>query len=68
MVDDFNFIISVVGDASEEIFQRNEEKQESMYDRIEAELRGVQQALYLSCAVSSTPLPSEEPKLGDEPA
>jgi hypothetical protein len=39
--DDFNFIISAIGDASEEILQRNEAKQEAMYDRIEAELRGV---------------------------
>jgi hypothetical protein len=67
-VDDFDFIISAVGDASEEILQRNEAKQEAMYDRIEAELRGVQQALYSSRAVSTAPPPSEEPELGDEPA
>jgi hypothetical protein len=48
--------------------QRNEEKQEAMYDRIEVELRGVQQALYSSRTVSTTPPPSEEPELGDEPA
>jgi hypothetical protein len=57
MVDNFNFIISAVGDASEDILQRNKEKQEAMYDRIEAELRGVQQALYSSCAVSTAPPP-----------
>ena len=39
-----------------------------MYDIIEAELRGVQQALYSSCAVSIAPPPWEEPELGDEPA
>jgi hypothetical protein len=39
-----------------------------MYDRIEAELRGVQQALYSSRTVSTAPPPSEEPELGDEPA
>jgi hypothetical protein len=38
-----------------------------MYDRIEAELREVQQALHSNCAVSTAPLPSEEPELGDEP-
>jgi hypothetical protein len=38
-----------------------------MYDRIETELRGVQQALHSSRAVSTVPLPSEEPELGDEP-
>jgi hypothetical protein len=59
MVDDFDFIISAVGDASEEILQRNEEKQEAMYDRIEAELRGVQQALYSSHAVSTCPRPQK---------
>jgi hypothetical protein len=38
-----------------------------MYDRIESELRGVQQALYSSHAVSIAPLPSDEIELGDEP-
>jgi hypothetical protein len=68
MVDDFNFIIAVVSDASEDILQRNEAKQETMYERIEAELRGVQQALHSSHAVSTAPPPSEETELGDEPA
>jgi hypothetical protein len=39
-----------------------------MYEKIEAKLRGVQQALYLSRVVSTVPPPSEEPELGDEPA
>jgi hypothetical protein len=68
MVDDFDFIIAAVSDASEDILQRNEEKQETMYERIEAELRGVQQALHSSRAVSTAPPPSEETELGDEPA
>jgi hypothetical protein len=40
-----------------------------MYEKIEAELRGVQYALHSSLVVSTTPLPSEETKLdlGDEP-
>jgi hypothetical protein len=38
-----------------------------MYDRIEVELKGVQQALYSSCAVSTTPSSSEAVELGDEP-
>jgi hypothetical protein len=67
-VDDLNFIILAVGDASKNILQRSEEKQEAMYTRIEAKLRGVQQFFYLSCAVSNAPPPSEEPELGDEPA
>jgi hypothetical protein len=41
MVDDFDFIIVVVSDVSEDILLRNESKQEKMYDSIEAELRGV---------------------------
>jgi hypothetical protein len=39
-----------------------------MYDRIEMELRGVQQALHSSHVFPTVPLPLEEPKLGDEPA
>jgi hypothetical protein len=68
MVDDFDFIIAVVSDALEDILQRNEAKQETMYERLEAELRGVQQALHSSCTVSIAPPPSEETELGDEPA
>jgi hypothetical protein len=59
----------LVSDASEDILQRTEAKQETMYERIEAELRGVQQALHSSPhAVSTAPPPPEEPELGDEPA
>jgi chromosome segregation ATPase len=67
-VDDIDLIIVVVSDTSEDILQRSEEKQETMYERIEAELRGVQQALHSSRAVSTAPPPSEETELGDEPA
>jgi hypothetical protein len=56
----FDFIIVVVSDTSEDILQRNEAKQETMYERIEAELKGVQQALHSSRAVSTAPPPSEE--------
>jgi hypothetical protein len=38
-----------------------------MYEKIEAELRGVQQALHSSRVVSTAPPPSEETELGDEP-
>jgi hypothetical protein len=38
MLDDFDFIITVVSDASKDILQRNEAKQETMYERIEEEL------------------------------
>jgi hypothetical protein len=66
-VDDFDFIIAVVADASQDVLQKHEAKQEEMYDRIEVELRGVQQALQSSHAVSTAPPPSEAPELGDEP-
>jgi hypothetical protein len=38
-----------------------------MYERIESELKGVQQALYLICAMSIAPSSSETVELGDEP-
>jgi hypothetical protein len=38
-----------------------------MHERIEAELRGVQQALHSSHVVSTVPPPSKESDLGDEP-
>jgi hypothetical protein len=41
-LDDFDFIMEAVSDASEDILQRNEAKQETMYENIEVELRGVQ--------------------------
>jgi hypothetical protein len=41
-IDDFYFIIAAVSDASKDIFQNNKAKQESLYDIIATELRGVQ--------------------------
>jgi hypothetical protein len=67
MLNDFDFIIVAVLDTSEYILQRNETKQETMYERLEAELRGVHQALPSSHAVYTAPPPSEETELGDEP-
>jgi hypothetical protein len=43
--DDFNFIIAALNDASLEIAEKQEAKQEAMYNRIKIELQGVQQAL-----------------------
>jgi hypothetical protein len=63
--DDFNFIIAALNDASLEIVEKQEAKQEVMYNRIEVELQGVQQALQSSRVVSTAP---GEPELGDEPA
>jgi hypothetical protein len=67
-LDDFDFIIAAVSNASKDILQRKNTKQEAMYDRIETELRGVQQALHSNRIVSTTPLPLEEPESGNEPA
>jgi hypothetical protein len=68
MLDDFNFIITVILDALQDIMKNIEAKQAAMYEKIETKLRGVQQALHSSRAVSTTPSPSEEPELVDEPA
>jgi hypothetical protein len=53
--------------AIEEIIEKWEAKQETMYNRIEIELQGVQQALQSSHAVSSTPLPEGTIEEGNEP-
>jgi hypothetical protein len=66
--DDFDFIIAALNDASQEIAEKQEAKQEEMYNRIEVKLRGVQQALQSSRAMSTAPLPSGELELGNEPA
>jgi hypothetical protein len=42
---DFKFIIATLNDASLEIAEKQEAKQEDMYNRIEVELQGVQQSL-----------------------
>jgi hypothetical protein len=65
--DDFDFLIAALNDALLEIAEKQEAKQETMYDRIEIELRGVQQTLQSSRAVFSVPLPLGTPELGDKP-
>jgi hypothetical protein len=65
-MDDIDLIIATVSDTSEDILQCNEEKQETMYEIIEVELRGVQEPLYSIHVVSTTALPLEETELGDE--
>jgi hypothetical protein len=67
-VDDIDLIIAVVADTSEDILQRNEEKQETMYDRIKVEMKGVNQALYSNRAMSTVPSSSKGIEVGDEPA
>jgi hypothetical protein len=41
-VDDFDFIITAIAYALQDILQKNEAKKEEMYNRMEVELRGVQ--------------------------
>jgi hypothetical protein len=67
-LDGFNFIIAAVNDASQEILENQEVKQEQMYNYIEIELQGVQQALQSSHAVSTSPPTAGIVELGDEPA
>jgi hypothetical protein len=66
--DDFDFIIVALNDAALEIAEKQEAKQEAMYNRINIELQGVQQALQSNCAVSTLPLSTRTPELGDEPS
>jgi hypothetical protein len=66
-VDDIQLIITVVEDASEDILQRHEAKQETWYDKIEKELKDIQQAIQSSHAVSTAPSSTESVELGDEP-
>jgi hypothetical protein len=47
-LDDFDFIVAPVNDASKEIIEKQEVKQEQMYSQIEITLQGVQQALQSS--------------------
>jgi len=54
-MDDIQLIITVVEDASEDILQRYEVKKETLYDRIEKELKYIQQAIQSSCTVSTAP-------------
>jgi hypothetical protein len=66
-VDDIDLIITVVEDASEDILQKHGANKESMYDRIEKELRDIQQAIHSSHAVPTVPSSAESVELGDEP-
>jgi hypothetical protein len=66
--DDFDFIVAALNDASLEIAEKQEAKQEEMFSRIKVEFQEVQQALQSSRAVSTVPLMTGTPEMGDEPA
>jgi hypothetical protein len=65
-LDDFDFIVAEVNDASNEIIEKQEVKQEQMYSQIEITLQGVQQALQSSRSISTAPLPEGTTEVGDE--
>jgi hypothetical protein len=65
---DFDFIVAALNDASLEIIEKQEARQEEMYNRIEVKLQGVHHALQSSRIVSIAPLPLETLELGDEPS
>jgi hypothetical protein len=48
IVDDVDLIIATMEDASEDILQRHGVKQEMLYERIEKELKEIQQAIHSS--------------------
>jgi hypothetical protein len=66
--DDFDFIIAALNDALLEIAEKQEDKKEAMYNRIEINLQGVQQELQSSRVVSTMPLSLGTPELVHEPA
>jgi hypothetical protein len=66
-VDDIQLIITAVEDTSEDILQRHEAKKETLYKKIEKELKDIKQALYSSHAVSTTPSSSKNVELGYDP-
>jgi hypothetical protein len=65
--DEFNFIVIALNDASVEIIENQEAKQEEVFTRIKAKLQEVQQELQSSCTVSTTPLTIGTLEMGDEP-
>ena len=65
-VDDFSFLLVTLNEAIEEIIEKQEAKQQMMYNRIEVDLQGVQRALQSNHAVSTTPMPEGTPKAGGE--
>jgi hypothetical protein len=59
--DNFDFIIAALNDASLEIAEKQEAKQEEMFSWIKVEFQEVQQALQSNRVVSTTPLTTGTP-------
>jgi hypothetical protein len=66
-VDDVDLIIAAMEDASEDILKRHGVKQKMLYERIEKELKDMQQAIHSSHAVPTVPSSSKIVELGNEP-
>jgi two-component sensor histidine kinase len=66
--DDFDFIIAALNEASLQIAEKQEAKQEEVFHRIKDELQGVQQELQSSRATFTAPLPLETPEMEYESA
>jgi hypothetical protein len=63
---DFSFLLATLNEAIEEITEKKKAKQQTMYNKIEVELQGVQRALQSNCVVSTVPMPEGTPEAGDE--
>jgi hypothetical protein len=67
IVDDMDLIITTMEDSSEDILQRHEDNKETLYERIDKELKDIQQTIYSSRVVPIAPPSSEIIELGDDP-
>jgi hypothetical protein len=65
--DDFEFIVAALNDASLEIEEKQEAKQEEMFSQIKVKFQEVQKELQSSHTVSTAPLTTRTPEMGDEP-
>jgi hypothetical protein len=68
MVDYIDLMIVFVSDTLEDIFHQSKAKEETMFYRIEAELKGVQQALYSIHTVSTASFSIGDIEVGYDPA
>jgi hypothetical protein len=66
-MDDVDLIITAMEDALEDILQIHEKKKETLYDRIEKDLKDIQQAIYSSHVLPIAPSSEKNEELGDEP-
>jgi hypothetical protein len=65
-LDEFDFIVTALNNSSLEIGEQWEAKKEEVISHIRDDLQGVKKEIQSSHAVSTTPLPSATPELGDE--